>query len=72
MLLWYKVQMYADDYDEAIVSLTKSEACVVDKFLQQVSAQCPENECWRGGFWRLCGPCSTKEEARAIKPSFLG
>lgn len=71
MQLWYKVQMYADDYNEAIVSLTKTEACAVEKFLQQVSEQCPANEGWLGGFWQLHGPCNTKEEAQAIKPSFL-
>lgn len=71
MKSWYLVQMYADDYNEAVVSLTDDEANAVNEFLRQVSEQCPANESWAGGYWELCGPCNTKEEAQAIKPDFL-
>lgn len=67
--MWFKVFMLADDYDEAVVCLNDTEYLAVQNFLDQVKEQRYEQS-WAGGHWLLSEPCSTKEEARAIKPSF--
>ena len=63
--MWFKVEMVADDYDMAIVSLNNSEYMAVKNFLNQIK----EQRCvygWVGGHWTISQPCETKEEAERI------
>ena len=62
-MLLYRVDMYADDEDHAVVSLDISEAKAVMNFLTQVKEKTRGSESWRGGTWNLVGPFETEEEA---------
>ena len=62
-MLLYRVDMYADDEDHAVVSLDISEAKAVMNFLTQVKEKTRGSESWRGGKWDLVGPFETEEEA---------
>ena len=74
---WFKVAMYADDYDEVVVRLNSSEYAAVQSFLEQVKEyRSPLG--WAGDQrrwnerWVISSPCSTKDEALKIKVLFPG
>lgn len=60
--MWYKVEKYADGYEEAIVFLTEEEAAVVKRFLDEVEKQ-SDPRAWPGGIWYLNGPHESEEAA---------
>lgn len=64
--MWHKVIMTAEEDDVAIVSLNESEYAAVKGFLKQIKEQrCPLT--WVGGHWCISTPCTTKEEAIAVR-----
>ena len=62
-MLFYRVDMYADDEDHAVVSLSRRQARAVRNFLSQVKEETKGVPSWAGGSWDLVGPFETEEDA---------
>lgn len=63
--MFFKVQMIAEECDEAIVELNESEYEAVKSFLKQVQSQsCVYS--WVGGHWSISRPCNTEQEAKEL------
>lgn len=63
--MFFKVQMVAEECDEAIVELNESEYEAVKKFLKQVGSQNSVYS-WVCGHWQISRPCNTEQEAREL------
>ena len=63
VMMFYRVDMYADDEDHAVVSLSRRQARAVRNFLSQVKEETKGVPSWAGGSWDLVGPFETEEDA---------
>ena len=62
-MLFYRVDMYADDEDHAVISMSERQARAVRNFLRQVQEETKGVPSWAGGSWNLVGPFETEKEA---------
>ena len=61
--MFYRVDMYADDEDHAVISMSERQARSVRNFLSQVKEEMKGVPSWVGGIWDLVGPFETEEIA---------
>ena len=62
-MLFYRVDMYADDEDHAVITMSERQAREVRDFLSQVKEETKGVPSWVGGSWNLAGPFETEEDA---------
>ena len=62
-MAYYRVDMYADDEDHAVISLGEREGKTVRKFLEKVEEETKGAPRWAGGIWSIEGPFETENEA---------
>lgn len=62
-MLFYRVDMYADDEDHAVISMSERQAREVRNFLRQIKEETKGALSWAGGSWDLAGPFETEEDA---------
>lgn len=61
--MFYRVDMYADDEDHAVISMSERQAREVRDFLSKVKEETKGVPSWAGGSWNLAGPFETEEDA---------